>query len=54
MSMMTLQILRFEVHKNLDLENKTSFSLQIKKFINYASKATLKQKIFFVAEVNFK
>ena len=31
--------------KPVYLENETSFSLQIKKFINYTSKATLWQKI---------
>ena len=36
------------------LENKTLFFLQIKKFINYTSRATLWQKNCFIAEVSFK
>ena len=49
MPMMISQILRFadftKSQKPKYLENKTSFSIQIKKFINYTSKATLWQKI---------
>ena len=55
--MMTSQILRsvdfIKSQKPRYLENATSFSLQIKKFINYTSKATLWQKSF-VVEVTFK
>ena len=36
------------------LEKEMSFFLQIKKFINYTSRATLWQKNSFVAEVTFK
>ena len=36
------------------LENETLFFTQMKKFINYASKATVLQKISCVAEVTFK
>ena len=39
--------------KSRYLENKTFF-LQIKKFINYTSRATLWQKNSFVEEVTFK
>ena len=46
---MMSQILRFmdftKSEKPRYLENKTSFPLQIKKFINYTTKATLEQKI---------
>ena len=49
MPMMTSKILRSvyftKSQKPRYLENETSFSLQIKKFINYTSKATLQQKI---------
>ena len=49
MSMMTSQILRsvdFTIsQKARYLENETSFSIQIRKFINYTSKATSWQKI---------
>ena len=52
--MMTLQILRSvdftKSQKPRYLENKTSFPLEIKKFINYTSKA----KNSFVGEVTFK
>ena len=54
MLMMTSQILKSGFHKNKNLENETLFFLQIKKFINYTSRATLLQKISFVAEVTFK
>ena len=47
--MMTSQILRSvdftKSQKPRYLENETSFSLEMKKFINYTSKATLWQKI---------
>ena len=47
--MMTSQILRSvdftKSQKPRYLENETSFSLEIKKFINYTSKATLWQEI---------
>ena len=49
MLMMTSQILKFvdstKAQKSRYLENKTFFLLQIKKFINYTSRATLLQKI---------
>ena len=49
MPMMTSQILRSvnftKSQKRRYLENEASFSLQIKKFINYKSKGALKQKI---------
>ena len=49
MPMMTSQILRSadftKSQKPRYLENETLFSLQIKKLINYTSKATLRQKI---------
>ena len=55
---MTSQIFRSvdftKSQKNRYIENETSFSLQIKKLINYTSKATLSQKKSFVAEVTFK
>ena len=48
MSMMTSQILKFlnfrKTQKSRYLENETLFSLQIKKLINYTSRATLWQK----------
>ena len=51
MAMMMSQILRSvdftKSRKPKNLENKTSFPLQIKKFVNYTSKATLLQKIDF-------
>ena len=57
MSMMTSQILQFvdftKTQKSKYLENETFF-LQIKKFINYTSRATLWQKSTFAAEVTFK
>ena len=57
MSMMTSHILEFvdlkKTQKSRYLENKTLFFLQIKKFINYTSRATLWQKNTFVAEVTF-
>ena len=47
--MMTSQILKFvdftKTQKYRYLENETLFSLQMKKFINYTSKATLWQKM---------
>ena len=55
--MMTSQILKsadfIKTQKSLYLENETLFFLQLKKFINYTSRATLRQKNF-VAEVTFK
>ena len=42
-----------KTQKSRYLENKTRFFLQIKKIINYTSKATLLQKNSFVAEVTF-
>ena len=55
--MMTSQISTFvdftKTQKSRYLENETFF-LQIKKFINYTSRATLWQKNIFVAEVTFK
>ena len=57
MPMTTSQILRsvdfIKSQKRRYLEKGTSFFLQIKKFINYTSKATL-AKSSFVAEVTFK
>ena len=57
MLMMTSQVLKSvdftKTQKSRYLENETFF-LQIKKFINYTSKATLLQKNSFVAEVTFK
>ena len=48
--MMTSQILKSvdftETQKSKNLENKTLFFLQIKKFINYTSRATVFQKNF--------
>ena len=56
MPLMMSQILKFiyftKTEKYRYLENKTSF-LQIKKFIDYTSMATLSQKNNFVAEVTF-
>ena len=56
--MMTSQILKSmdftKTQKSRYLENETSFFLQIKKFINYTSMATLSQKNSFVVEVTFK
>ena len=56
--MMTSQILKFvdfkETQKSRYLENETLFILQIKKFINYTSRATLWQKNTFAVEVTFK
>ena len=56
--MMTSQISTFvdftKTQKSRYLENETLFFLQIKKFINYTSRATLWQKNIFVAEVTFK
>ena len=58
MSMMTPQNLNSvdftKTQKSRYLENETLFFLQIKKLINYTSRATLWQKSSFVAEVNFK
>ena len=57
MSMMTSQILKFvdftKTQQLRYLEKKSSFFLQIKKIINYASRPTLWQ-IYFAAEVTFK
>ena len=57
MPMMMSQILKFadftKTQRSRYLENETLFFLQIKKFINYSSRATLWQKKF-VAEVTFK
>ena len=56
MPVMTSQILKFvdftKTQKSRYLENETFF-LQIKKFINYTSSATLLRKIVFLAEVTF-
>ena len=50
MPMMTSQILEFvnltKTQKSRYLENETLFFLQIKKFINFTSRATLWQKYF--------
>ena len=47
--MMTSQILKFvdftKTQKSKYLKNETLFSLQIKNFTNYTSRATLMQKI---------
>ena len=47
--MMTSQILRFvyftKTHKSRYFEKETLFFIQIKKFVNYTSRATLLQKI---------
>ena len=57
MLMMTSQILKSvdftKTQKSRYLENET-FLLQIKKFINCASRATLWQKNIFLAEVTFR
>ena len=49
MPMVTSQILKFrdftKTQKSRYLENKTSFFLQIEKFVNYTSTTTLWQKI---------
>ena len=49
MPMMTSQVLQFAdfktTQKSKYVENETSFCLQIKKIINYTSRATLWQKI---------
>ena len=42
-----------KTQKSRYLKNETIFSLQIKKLINYTSRATLWQKNSFVAEVTF-
>ena len=56
--MMTSQILKFvdftEIQKSRYLENKALFLVQIKKFINSTSRATLWQKNTFVAKGTFK
>ena len=58
MPTMTSQILKSvdfaKTQKIKYLENKTLFFLQIKKIINYTSRATLWQKNSFIAEVSFK
>ena len=59
MSMMTSQILKFlnfrKTQKSRYLENETLFFLQIKKLIDYTSRATLWQKKnTFVAEATLK
>ena len=55
--MMTSQILKSpdftKTQKSRYLENETFF-LQIKKFINYTLRATVWQRIVFLAEVTFK
>ena len=55
MSMVMSQILKFvnitKTQKSRYLKNETLFFLQIKKFSNYTSRATLSQKNSFVAEV---
>ena len=57
MSKMMSQIFKFldftKSQKPRYFENETLFFLQIKKFINYTSKATLQQKSFIVG-VSFK
>ena len=57
MPMMTSQILKSadftETQKCTYLKNETWFFLQIKKIINYTSKATLLQKNSFAAEITF-
>ena len=56
--MMTSQILKYvdftKTQKSRYLQNETLFLFQIKKFINWALRAILWQKIIFVAEVTFK
>ena len=51
MAMVTAQILKSvdltKTQKSRYLENKTLFLLQIKKFLNYTSRATLCQKVVF-------
>ena len=60
MSMMTSQILKFlnfrKTQKSRYLENETLFFLQIKKLINYTSRATLwqKKKKYFCSGGNLK
>ena len=58
MSMMTSQTSKFvdftKTQKSRYIENETLFFLQIKKFINYTSRATLRQKNTLVAEAPFK
>ena len=55
---MTSQVLKFvdfiKTQKSRYLQNKTLLLLQIKKFINYTSRATLWQKNTFVVIVTFK
>ena len=55
--MMMSQVLKCvdftKTQKFKNIENKTFF-LQVKKFINYTSRATLLQKNNFVAEITFK
>ena len=47
-SMMASQILKSGFHRN------KAYFLQVRNCINYTSRATLTQKILFVAEVTFK
>ena len=53
--MITLQILKpvdfIKAQKSRYLENETLFFLQIKKFFNYTSRATLWEKNTFVVEI---
>ena len=55
--MMTPKILKSvdftKTQKSRYLENETLFFLQLKKIINYTSRATFMTKNSFVAEVNF-
>ena len=55
--MMTSQTLKSadfkKALKSRYLENKTLLFPQMKKFINYTLRATLLQKIIFIAEVTF-
>ena len=55
--MMTPMILKSvdftKTQKSRYLENETLFFLQLKKIINYTSRATFMTKNSFVAEVNF-
>ena len=57
MLMMTPKILKSvdftKTQKSRYLENETLFFLQLKKIINYTSRATFMTKNSFVAEVNF-
>ena len=57
MLMMTPKILKSmdftRTQKSRYLENETLFFLQLKKIINYTSRATFMTKNSFVAEVNF-